>query len=57
MEQAIDHSMDGTDPDAPATRPRHVFGGDWRWARDAAQDMKELQGMDEAEVWHYCGHY
>lgn len=47
------HLLDGTDPDAP--RNRRIGGADWRWCRQAAEDVKVLREMSDAERQHYSG--
>jgi hypothetical protein len=41
-EDSHSHERDGIDPDAP------------KWCNNAAQDVKELQGMSEADKAHYA---
>lgn len=48
MNQAIDVSMDGIDPDAPRYGPRGH-------AARLVDDIRELESMSEADLRHYSG--
>jgi len=45
------HALDGIDPDAPRIR---LSRESWLWCNNAADDVKELRQMSEADVRHYC---
>ena len=49
MEQAIDHSMDGQDPDAP----RHGRRVRFPQASNLVDDFEELKLLSEADLKHY----
>lgn len=53
MNQAIDVSMDGIDPDAPQNR----HGRSYRYpeAANMVDDLQELKLLDEADLRRYSG--
>ena len=51
-EDSHSHELGGIDPNAPQNRRLSYEA--WMWCNNAAQDVKELQGMSEADKAHYA---